>query len=121
MSSHHDHDSHHVTEEKPVSFRVPLIMALVTILLILLLVSTCDGGHHNGKCEHEGVCTEECAKHEEHGGHEATEHAAATTEHATEAVEEHHTEDTTKMVVAEPIKVDSLSNVVKSTEEHSKH
>ena len=82
MSSHHDHDSHHVTESKPVSFRVPLIMGLVTILLILLLVSTCDGGHHKGACACKEDCSEECMKKCEagdHSGHEAseaTEHAA---------------------------------------------
>ena len=35
MSSHHDHDNHS-QEVKPVAFRTPLIMGLVTILIILL-------------------------------------------------------------------------------------
>lgn len=65
MSSHHDHP---VTETKPVSFRTPLILALVTVLLILLAVSTCDGGHH-GTCECKEDCSEECMKKCESGDH----------------------------------------------------
>lgn len=96
MGSHHDHP---VTETKPVAFRTPLILALVTVLAILLLVSTCD----NKKCcccEGEEGCKTECA--DEHGkekkehGHEAkeghSEKAAAT------ATEGHHTEEATTVV-----------------------
>jgi len=105
MSSHHDHD-HHATETKPVAFRTPLILGLVTIFLILLLVSTCDGGHH-GKCECKEDCSEECMKKCEagdHSGHaaEAEEHHAAAHEEAPAATEEPakdstaaHTVDTT--------------------------
>jgi hypothetical protein len=45
MSSHQNHDNHS-NEVKPVAFRTPLILALVTILLIMLAVSTCDKKHH---------------------------------------------------------------------------
>jgi len=45
MSSHHDHDNHS-TEAKPVAFGTPLILALVTVLIILLGVSTCDNKKH---------------------------------------------------------------------------
>ncbi|MDF2449729.1 MAG: hypothetical protein K0R26_2233 [Bacteroidota bacterium] len=75
MSSHHDHD-HHSHEAKPVAFRTPLILALVTVLLILLAVSTCDKGH--GCCEDGEKCEQSCdAKHEAHGEHGAPkEHTA---------------------------------------------
>ena len=92
MSSHHDHDNHS-NEAKPVAFRTPLILGLVTILLILLAVSTCDNNHH-GKCECKEDCSEECMKKCESGDHSGHD-AAAThgTEHAEEAhatvVEEH--------------------------------
>jgi hypothetical protein len=67
MSSHHDN---HPQEAKPVAFRTPLILALVTVLAILLAVSTCDKKH--GCCEGE-KCEEACdAKHEAHGEHGAT-------------------------------------------------
>lgn len=84
MSSHHDHDNHS-SEPKTVAFRTPLIMGLVTILIILLAVSTCDKKH--GCCEGDKEkCEAACeAKHGEHG--------AAAVEHGTEAheavVEEH--------------------------------
>jgi hypothetical protein len=92
MSSHHDHDNHS-HEAKPVAFRTPLILGLVTILLILLAVSTCDNNHHS-KCECKEDCSEECMKKCESGDHSGHEAAAAHgTEHAEEAheavVEEH--------------------------------
>lgn len=65
MGSHHDHP---VTETKSVSFTTPLILALVTVLLILLGVSTCDGGHH-GKCECKEDCSKECMEKCEKGDH----------------------------------------------------
>ncbi len=45
MSSHHNQDNHS-NEAKPVSFRTPLILGLVTVLIILLAVSTCDNKKH---------------------------------------------------------------------------
>jgi len=79
MSSHHDD---HSTEEKTVSFKTPIIMGLVTVLIILLAVSTCDRKQH---CH---------ATAEHHSGHEASKvvhtseasveetHHAVTEEHA---------------------------------------
>lgn len=69
MSSHHDHNNHS-HEAKPVAFRTPLILGLVTILIILLAVSTCDN------------------KHDEHDTH-STEHTTEVhdVKHATEAHE----------------------------------
>ena len=89
MGSHHDHD-HPVTETKPVAFRTPLILALVTVLAILLLVSTCD----NKKCcccEGEEECKTECGDmhgKKEHGSETKDAHheAAATEEHQAETV-----------------------------------
>ena len=43
MSSHHD--NHHAQEPKKVAFGTPLILGLVTLLVIVLLVSTCDTKH----------------------------------------------------------------------------
>ena len=85
MSSHHDHDNHS-TEVKPVAFGTPLILALVTVLIILLGVSTCDNKKH-GSCECKEDCSEECMKKCEAGDHSG--HATEThnTEHAAETHE----------------------------------
>ena len=118
MSAHHDND-HHVTESKPVSFRTPLIFGLVVVFLILLLVSTCDGGHHKGKCECKEECSEECMKKCEegdHSGHDmhATEHATAT-EHEVAKTEE------VVAVVDSVATADSLVKTVPVTEEKAHH
>lgn len=113
MSSHHDHDNHS-HEAKPVAFRTPLILGLVTILAILLAVSTCDNKHH-GSCECKEDCSEECMKKCEagdHSGHEATAHGTEHAEEAHDAVVEEHaaatdstaTTDTTH--VATPVKAE---------------
>jgi hypothetical protein len=61
MSSHHD-DHNHSTEPKKVHFSTPLIMGLVTILLILIAVSTCDHKKHEASeaaaTTHEEIATE---------------------------------------------------------------
>jgi hypothetical protein len=45
----HSHDDHNLTEQKPVSFTVPFILAAVTILIIVLFLSLCDPkAHHAG-------------------------------------------------------------------------
>ncbi len=75
MSSHHD-DHNHSTEPKKVHFSTPLILGLVTTLLILIAVSTCDNKKH-----------------------EASEEAAATT-HEEVATETHHNRSTSAHVVA---------------------
>lgn len=112
MSSHHDHDNHSA-EPKEVSFRTPMILAFVTVLIILLAVSTCDKGH--GCCEGEEKCEAACdAKHGEHG---------ATTEHGTEthevapATEEHAAvADTTAAVTH-----DTTAVAPAKVEEHAHH
>ena len=106
MSSHHDHDNHS-TEAKPVAFRTPLIFGLVTILIILIAVSTCDKKH--GCCEDKEKCETSCES--KHGKHEA-----ATTEHATQThevvVEENN-------VVADSlVKADTINVEV---QEHAHH
>jgi hypothetical protein len=40
MSAHHD--DHHSTEQKPVSFTVPFILAGVTLLILVSFLSLCD-------------------------------------------------------------------------------
>jgi hypothetical protein len=58
----HSHDDHHLTEQKPVSFTVPFILAAVTILIIVLFLSLCDPkAHHAGA--HDG-------QHHENAAHE---------------------------------------------------
>ena len=102
MGSHHDHP---VTETKPVSFRTPLILALVTVLLILLAVSTCDGQH--GACECKENCSEECMKKCEHGDHSG--HNAAKEEHHHAAkTEEHHDVEAPTTVAADTTKAESV-------------
>ncbi|MGZ3921231.1 MAG: hypothetical protein ACXVC7_13100 [Bacteroidia bacterium] len=88
MSDHHD--NHHSSEQKPVSFTVPLIMASVFILIMVLLLSVCDP-RHGDKCECKEDCSKECMEKCEKGDHSShDEHgneikgAAAHEEHATE-------------------------------------
>jgi hypothetical protein len=84
MSSHHDHNDHHSNEPKPVAFRTPMILGLVTMLVIVLLVSTCDKKH--GCCEDGEKCEASCEA--KHGGHEEH-HEAAATEHSNVEGHEH--------------------------------
>ena len=118
MSSHHDHDNHSA-EPKEVSFRTPMILAFVTVLIILLAVSTCDKGHH-GSCECKEDCSEECMKKCESGDH--SEHGA-TTEHSTEthevapATEEHAAVADTTAAVAH----DTTAVAPAKVEEHAHH
>ncbi len=105
MSSHHDHDDHHSNEPKPVAFRTPLILGLVTILAIMLLVSTCDKKH--GCCEDGEKCEASCElKHDaKHGEHETT-----ATEQTTVEGHEHDVVTEETAAVADSImKVDSAA------------
>lgn len=111
MSSHHDHDNHS-NEAKPVAFRTPLILALVTVLAIVLAVSTCDKKH--GCCEDKEKCEASCeAKHGEHAATEAhgTEHDAAPLE-AVETDEHTAVADTT---------VKATDTTAVKVEEHAHH
>jgi hypothetical protein len=95
MSSHHDHDNHSA-EPKEVSFRTPMILALVTVLLVLLAVSTCDKGH--GCCEDGEKC--EAASETKHGGHSAASAHGAEAHEALPSHEEHAAPvDTTTAIV----------------------
>lgn len=110
MSSHHDHDNHS-NEAKPVAFRTPLILGLVTIFLILLAVSTCDKKH--GCCEDEKKCEASCeSKHGEHGSA-----AAHETEEAHDAVVEEHAAVTDTTVKTDTAHVTAPVKV----EEHAHH
>lgn len=116
MNSHNNHDQHS-NEAKPVAFRTPLILALVTVLLILLAVSTCDKKH--GCCEDEEKCEAACdSKHETHG-----EHVAVPAEHAVVEGHEHDvvTEETAA-VTDSIMKADSTHTPSPAkTEEHPHH
>jgi hypothetical protein len=113
MSSHHDHDNHS-TEPKEVAFRTPLIMALVTVLIILLAVSTCDKKH--GCCEGDKEkCEASCeAKHGEHGAAEAHGTEASVPLEAVETDEHTAVLDTT-------LKADTAHVVPAKVEEHAHH
>jgi hypothetical protein len=119
MSSHHDHDNHSQLNQNQVAFRTPLIMGLVTILIILLAVSTCDNKHH-GKCECKEDCSEECMKkcesgdHSGHGCRSCSRNRACCRKHTTLAPAEEHAAvaDTTAKAahsynVAAPAKVEA--------------
>ena len=67
MSSGHDHHDNHSNEPKTVSFRTPMILGLVTILIIVLSVNACDKKNHC--CEDGAKCEQEAGGHGEHGGH----------------------------------------------------
>ncbi len=85
MSSHHD--DHHSTEQKPVAFTVPFILAAVTLLAVVLFLSLCDPKpHHGGEAGehgHEGAATE------------AAHHEAAASEHHEEAAKMEKTDTMT--------------------------
>lgn len=104
MSSH-DHHDHHSTEPKPVAFRTPMILGLVTMLAIVLLVSTCDKKH--GCCEDGEKCEASCeAKHGGHDGH----NAATATEHNNVEGHEHEVLTEEAAAVADSImKVDTTA------------
>lgn len=103
MSSHHDHDQP-VSETKPVAFRTPLIMALVTVLIILLAVSTCDK-KEEGCCEGEAKCETKCE--DKHGEH-----------HGADAKKEHH--DAAAAVVTETV-ADSSATAHDTAHVHVEH
>lgn len=75
MSSHHE--DHPSTEQKPVAFTVPFILAAVTILAVVLFLSLCDPKPHHAGEGH---------------GHEATGQAAGN--HEVNAEEQHRSEET---------------------------
>ena len=106
MSSHHDHHDQHSEEAKPVAFRTPMILGLVTLLAIVLLVSTCDKKHE---------CCEDKVKCEGH----ANEHGGTIEEHgdkdAIEKMEE------TVPVVTDTIAKADTAKVVEHTPEHAAH
>jgi hypothetical protein len=88
MSSHHDHNDNHSEEAKPVAFRTPLILGLVTLLAIVLLVNTCDKKH--GCCEDETKCEgnkkECCESPKEHSEKEAIEKMEETVPVVTDTI-----------------------------------
>jgi len=71
--SGHSHD-HHSTEQKPVSFTVPFILAAVTILIIVMFLSLCDPKAHHSAAHGDTHAVENAAHHD----------AATATEHGHE-------------------------------------
>ncbi|MBS1634886.1 MAG: hypothetical protein JST26_03120 [Bacteroidetes bacterium] len=89
MSSHHDHNDQHVSESKPVSFGVPIILGLVTMLVILLFVSLGDPCHHgHEQCACKEECSKECMEACEKGDHSMHPEATATEGKTEEGVKE---------------------------------
>jgi hypothetical protein len=115
MSSHHDHNNH-PQEVKPVAFRTPLILALVTVLVILLAVSTCDKKH--GCCEDGEKCEASCEpKHGGHDDHNATKDHAVVEEHEDAVVSEE-----TGVVADSLMKADTTHTAAPAkVEEHAHH
>lgn len=78
-------DTHHSTEQKPVAFTVPLILASVLVLIIVLFLSLCDPKpHHHGEGghgdEHNAVGTEATHHHDAAAPADQHEAAAASVE-----------------------------------------
>jgi len=85
MANHHD--NHHSEEQKPVAFTVPFILATVTIIAMLLLLSLCNPKH--GHCECKEDCSKECMEACEKGDH--SKHPAMhDAGHSVKATEEEH-------------------------------
>lgn len=116
MGNHHDNHGHS-NEQKPVSFTVPFILATVTLIAILLLVSIGDPkkGCH-GQCN-EKECSKECMEKCEKGGH----HGAAHEEHATTNEHEAKTEEHTAVVDSAATVHTVPADTVKKAEEHAHH
>lgn len=114
MSSHHDHDNH-PQETKPVAFRTPLILALVTVLVILLAVSTCDKKH--GCCEDSEKCETTCEPKHGHDDHNVAKEHSAVEEH------EHNVVTEEAAVVADSLmKADTTHAATPAkVEEHGHH
>jgi hypothetical protein len=78
MSSSHN-DDHHSSEQKPVAFTVPLILASVLIFIIILFLSLCDPKpHHAGEEAHHDqteAAHHDAAAHEDHDAAPAAEPA----------------------------------------------
>jgi len=87
MSDNHSSDNH-LTEQKPVAFTVPLILASVLIFIIVMILSLCNPKHSS-----------------HHNTAEGHSDAVGPKEHTTqEAVNESsmaHSEDKTEVVVAD--------------------
>ncbi len=92
-NNHHDN---HNTEQKPVAFTVPLILASVTIFIIVMFLSLCNPKHgHHAQCECKENCSKECMEACEKGDH-SKHPTEATTEHEPKAATtEEHKADTT--------------------------
>lgn len=62
MAHHNDHG--HSTEQKPVSFIVPIIFGLITILALVFISNVIDSCHNECACAEEcsQECKEACAK-----------------------------------------------------------
>jgi hypothetical protein len=81
MSGHHDNN--HSSEQKPVAFTTPFILACVVIIAILSLVSLGDPCCCKGKCESETECKDgaKAGHGEGHGTEKAAEPAKEEAHH----------------------------------------
>jgi len=98
MASHH-HDDHHSEEKKPVSFNVPFIMGVATLIILLMFLSLCDPKKHEAG-GHGEAATE--ATHEGHGETKAAEAAVVAEPGAPVVSDSTAKVDTSKAQVAAP-------------------
>jgi hypothetical protein len=115
MGSHHDHNDHHSSEKKPVSFTVPLIFGSVIVVIILLFVSLGDPKH--GCCCKDETCSKECMEQcEKNGHHGGGDHKAA---HMGEMKDHSHEESSDTMTVGttEPEVADTVAKKAEHKEE----
>lgn len=73
--SGHAHEEHHATEQKPVAFTVPFILAAVTLLILFMFLSLCDPKAHHGANHGDQHGVEAAGHHSEMTG--AEEHAVS--------------------------------------------
>lgn len=77
MAHHNDHG--HSTEQKPVSFMIPMLLGLIVVAVLIFLATLSDSSHSNCDCSDPAACSTECMKACESGHHEGHEAKASDT------------------------------------------
>ncbi len=95
-----ENHSNHNTEQKPVAFTVPLILASVTIFIIVLFLSLCNPKHGHAACECKENCSKECMEacekddHSKHPTSVKEENSEVTNSENTDSTITHQAKDT---------------------------
>ncbi len=113
MGNHHDHNDHHSSEKKPVSFTVPLIFGAVIVFIIVMLVSIGDPKHGECCCKDE-KCSKECMEQCEKGGHHGGGDNKAA--HMGDVKEEHANEASTDSAAVNTSKPEVTDSTAAKTE-----